>query len=217
MPPIVSIVGKSKSGKTTLMEELIGELKSRGYRVGTIKHTPQGMTFDELDKDSWRHIQAGSEATAVSAPNKVVLIKPVTQALTLDEVARLVGEDCDIILTEGFKQGNAPKIEVHRREVGPPLSAVKKLIAIATDEPLETKTRQFSLQDIEGLADLLEQGFIKPQKERLSLYINNVPVPLSSFPREIISNVLLTMVSCLKGVGEVSSLDIFLRKETKQD
>jgi len=215
MPPIVSIVGKSKSGKTTLMEELIGELKSRGYRVGTIKHTPQGMTFDELDKDSWRHIQAGSEATAVSAPNKVVLIKPVTQALTLDEVARLVGEDCDIILTEGFKQGNAPKIEVHRREVGPPLSAVKKLIAIATDEPLETKTRQFSLQDIEGLADLLEQGFIKPQKERLSLYINNVPVPLSSFPREIISNVLLTMVSCLKGVGEVRSLDISLRKKPK--
>jgi len=215
MPPIVSIVGKSKSGKTTLMEELIGELKSRGYRVGTIKHTPQGMTFDELDKDSWRHIQAGSEATAVSAPNKVVLIKPVTQALTLDEVARLVGEDCDIILTEGFKQGNAPKIEVHRREVGPPLSAVKKLIAIATDEPLETKTRQFSLQDIKGLADLLEQGFIKPQKERLSLYINNVPVPLSSFPREIISNVLLTMVSCLKGVGEVRSLDISLRKKPK--
>ncbi len=216
MPPIVSIVGKSKSGKTTLMEELIGELKSRGYRVGTIKHTPQGMTFDEPDKDSWRHIQAGSAAAAISSPNEVVLIKPVTQALTLDEMARLFGEDCDIILTEGFKQGNAPKIEVHRREVGPPLSAVKKLIAIATDEPLKTKVRQFSLQDIKGLADLLEKGFIKPQRERTSLYINNVPVPLSSFPREIINNVLLTMVSCLKGVGEVKSLDISLRKEPKQ-
>ena len=217
MPPIVSIVGKSKSGKTTLMEGLIRELKSRGCRVGTIKHTPQGMAFDVPDKDSWRHIQAGSEVTAISSPHQVVLIKPVTPALTLDEIARLIGEDCDIILAEGFKQGSAPKIEVHRREVGPPLSAVKKLIAIATDEPLETKTRQFSLQDIKGLADLLEKGFIKPQRERTSLYINNVSVPLTTFPREIISNVLLTMVSCLKGVGEVSSLDIFLRKETKQD
>jgi len=217
MPPIVSIVGKSKSGKTTLMEGLIRELKSRGCRVGTIKHTPQGMAFDVPDKDSWRHIQAGSEVTAISSPHQVVLIKPVTPALTLDEIARLIGEDCDIILAEGFKQGSAPKIEVHRREVGPPLSAVKKLIAIATDEPLETKTRQFSLQDIKGLADLLEKGFIKPQRERTSLYINNVSVPLTSFPKEIISNVLLTMVSCLKGVGEVSSLDIFLRKETKQD
>ncbi len=216
MPPIVSIVGKSKSGKTTLMKELIRELKSRGYRVATIKHTPQGMTFDVPDKDSWRHIQAGSEVTVITSPDKVVLIKPVAQALTLDEVAHLIGEDCDIILTEGFKQGNAPKIEVHRKEIGPPLSAVKKLIAIATDEPLETTTRQVSLQDIKGLADLLERGFIKPQKERTSLYINNVLVPLTTFPREIISNVLLTMVSCLKGVGEVRSLDIFLRKEIKQ-
>ena len=216
MPPIVSIVGKSKSGKTTLMEGLIRELKSRGYRVGTIKHTPQGMTFDVPDKDSWRHIQAGSEVTAISSPDKVVLIKPVTQALTLDEIAHLIGEDCDIILAEGFKQDNAPKIEVHRREVGLPLSAVKKLIAIATDEPLETKTRQFSLQDIKGLADLLEEGFIKPQRERFSLYVNNVPVVLSSFPKEIVSNVLLSMASSLKGVGEVKSLDIFLRKESKQ-
>jgi len=217
MPPIVSIVGKSKSGKTTLMEGLIRELKSRGCRVGTIKHTPQGMAFDVPDKDSWRHIQAGSEVTAISSPHQVVLIKPVTPDITLDEIARLIGEDCDIILAEGFKQGSAPKIEVHRREVGPPLSAVKKLIAIATDEPLETKTRQFSLQDIKGLADLLEKGFIKPQRERTSLYINNVSVPLTSFPKEIISNVLLSMASSLKGVGEVSSLDILLRKETKQD
>jgi len=216
MPPIVSIVGKSKSGKTTLMEGLIRELKSRGYRVGTIKHTPQGMTFDEPDKDSWRHIQAGSEATVISSRDKVVLIKPVTQALTLDELAHLVGEDYDIILTEGFKQGSAPKIEVHRREVGPPLSHIKKLIAIVTDEPLETKTRQFSRQDFKGLADLLEKSFIKPQRERTSLCINNVPVPLTTFPKEIISNVLLTMVSCLKGVGEVRSLDISLRKEPKQ-
>lgn len=216
MPPIVSIVGKSKSGKTTLIEGLVRELKSRGYRVTTIKHTPQSMTFDVPDKDSWRHIQAGSEVTVISSLDRVVLIKPVAQTLTLDEIAHLIGEDCDIILTEGFKQDNAPKIEVHRREVGTPLSTIKKLIAIATDEPLETKTRQFSLQDIKGLADLLEKGFIKPQRERISLYINNVSVPLTTFPREIISNVLLAIISSLKGVGEVRSLDISLRRESKQ-
>ena len=214
MPPIVSIVGKSKSGKTTLIEGLVRELKSRDYRVTTIKHTPQSMTFDVPDKDSWRHIQAGSEVTVISSLDRVVLIKPVAQTLTLDEIAHLIGEDCDIILAEGFKQDNAPKIEVHRREVGTPLSAVKKLIAVATDEPLETKTRQFSLQDIKGLADLLEKGFIKPQRERISLYINDVSVPLTTFPREIISNVLLAMASCLKGVGEVSSLDISLRRNS---
>jgi len=215
MPPVVSIVGKSKSGKTTLVEGLIRELKSRGYLVGTIKHTPQGMTFDVADKDSWRHIQAGSETTAISSPDRFVLIKPVTRVFTLDEIARLIGEDCDIIIAEGFKQDSAPKIEVHRREVGSPLSAVRKLIAIATDEPLETKARQFSLQDIKGLADLLEEGFIKPRRERISLYINNVPVPLSSFPKKIITDVLLAMASTLKGAGEVSSLDISLKKEPR--
>jgi len=92
---------------------------------------------------------------------------------------------------------------------------VRKLIAIATDEPLETKARQFSLQDIKGLADLLEEGFIKPRRERISLYINNVPVPLSSFPKKIITDVLLAMASTLKGAGEVSSLDISLKKEPR--
>ncbi len=213
MPSIISIVGNSKSGKTTLIEKLIRELKSRGYKVATIKHTPQGMTFDEPDKDSWRHIQAGSKATVISSQDRMVLIKPVASDITLDEIAHLLGEDYDIILTEGFKQGNAPKIEVHRREAGPPLSDIKKLIAIATDEPLETETRQFSLEDVKGLADLLEEGFIKPQVERLSLYINNAPVPLSTFPKELITNVLMAIASSLKGVGEVRSLEIFLGKK----
>ena len=212
MPPIVSVIGKSKSGKTTLIEKLVQELKSRGYRVATIKHIPRGVNFDEPGKDSWRHIQAGSEATAVSAPDKIVLIRPVGQDATLDEIAHLLGEDYDIILTEGFKQGNAPKIEVHRKDVGPPLKNIRKLIGIVTDELLETKRRQFSPDDIEDIADLLEKGFIKPQAERLSLHVNNMPITLTAFPRQIISSVMVAMASCLKGVGEIRSLQVFLRK-----
>lgn len=212
MPPIVSIVGKSKSGKTTLMEKLIGELKSRGYRVATVKHTPQEMTFDEPGKDSWRHTQAGSEAAVISSSDKIVLIKPISSGFNLEQIAYLLGEDYDIILTEGFRHGDAPKIEVHRKQAGPPLASVKKLIAIATDEPLETKARQFSLEDTKGLADLLEKGFIKPQRERLSLYANHTPIVLSSFPRQIITNILLALASSLKGVKKVKSLDIFYRK-----
>ena len=212
MPSIVSIVGNSRSGKTTLIAKLIEELKARGYRVATIKHAPHHMTFDQPDKDSWYHIRAGSEATAISSYDKLVLIKSVPEYITLDDIAPLFGEDYDIILTDGFKQDNAPKIEMHRREAGPPLSDVKKLIAIATDEPLETETRQFSLDDTNGLADLIEEGFIKPQGERLSLYINDVAIALSAFPRELITNVLVAIASSLKGVEKVSSLKMFLRK-----
>ena len=213
MPPVVSIVGKSKSGKTTLIEKLVQELKSRGYRVATIKHIPQEINFDEPGKDSWRHIQAGSEATAVSSPDKIVLVKPVAQEATIDEVASLLGEDYDIILAEGFERGSTPKIEVHRKDGGALIEGLKKLIAIVTDEPLETRKRQFSPEDIGALVDLLEKGFIKPQKERISFYVNNMPITLTLFPRQIISNVVLAMASCLKGVGEIRTLKIFVKKE----
>jgi molybdopterin-guanine dinucleotide biosynthesis protein B len=212
MPPVVSIVGKSKSGKTAIIERLVQELKSRGYRVATIKHSPLGTSFDKPGKDSWRHIQAGSEATVVSSPDNLVMVKPVSQDSTLEEIVRLLGEDYDIILCEGFKQGNAPKIEIHRKDAGALLKNIKKRIAIITDEQLETKARQFSFEDNKSLADLLERGFIKPQKERISLYVNNTPITLTTFPKQIITSILVAMVSCLKGVKEISSLQIFLRQ-----
>ena len=217
MPHVVSIVGKSESGKTRLIEKLVRELKSRGYRLATVKHTPHGMDFDVPDKDSWRHMQAGSEATVISSPDKLVLIKHVAPETTLEEIARIFGEDYDLILAEGFKQGNAPKIEVHRKGTGPPFSNIKKLIAIASDEPLETKVRQFPFEDVKGLANLLEKGFIEPQRERAALYVNNTSIPLSTFPKEFITNVFLAMVSPLKGVGKVRKLEFFIRREPEQD
>ena len=165
MPPIVAIVGKSKSGKTTLIEKLIPELKARGYRVASVKHTTHSLSFDESGKDSWRHAKAGSDAVAISSPDKIVMIKHNTRDLTLDQIAHLLGEDYDIIVAEGFKQSNAPKIEVHRKEIGPPLSSLTKLMAIVTNEPLETKNRQFSLDDIKGVVDLLEKNILKNEPE----------------------------------------------------
>jgi molybdopterin-guanine dinucleotide biosynthesis protein B len=214
MPPIVSIVGRSKSGKTTLVEKLTRELGSRGYRVATIKHTHGGMSFDKPGKDTWRYLEAGSVAAVASAEDRLVLIRPAAPQ-TLSGIARVLGEDCDLIIAEGFKQGDAPKIEVHRREVGPRLSGLRKLVAVVTDEPLTTRARQFGFDDIKALADLLETGFISPQRERLSVYVNDAPLTLSAFPREFVTNVLLAMASSLKGVGKVRSLDIFLRRDEK--
>lgn len=147
------------------MEALISELKSRGYRIATIKHSAHKLSFDKPNKDSWRHIQAGSQTTAIVSQNQIVVLKIVSQEPSLDDAVHLLGNDYDIILAEGFKQSNAPKIEVHRKEVGASLSGITNLIAIATDEPLETKARQFPLHDIKGLADILENTFIRPKKK----------------------------------------------------
>jgi molybdopterin-guanine dinucleotide biosynthesis protein B len=140
------------------------------------------------------------------------MIKPIAQEATIDEVVNLLGEDYDIILAEGFKRGSTPKIEVHRKDSGALIEGLKKLIAVVTDEPLETRVRQFSPEDIGALVDLLEKGFIKPQSERISLYVNNMPVTLTLFPRQFISNVVLAIASCLKGVGEIRNLKIFVKK-----
>ena len=117
MLPVVSIIGKSNLGKTILMEGLIWGLKSRGYRVATVRYTSQGMIFDVPDKDNRRHLQAGNGVTVISSPDRVVLVKPVAQTLTFNGVAHFIGEDCDIILNEGFTQGNPLKIEVRSLDI----------------------------------------------------------------------------------------------------
>jgi molybdopterin-guanine dinucleotide biosynthesis protein MobB len=215
MPPVVSIVGRSGSGKTTLLEKLIGELASRGYRVAVVKHTPHRLAFDP-EKDTARYLAAGSQASMASVHDKLVLIKPLEREASLIDLVHLLGEDYDLVLTEGFKAEDAPKIEVHRREVGPPLGELKKLVAIVTDEPLPDKLRQFSFDDVKGLASFLESGYIQPQRERLAIYVNGVPLSLSAFPREIMTSVLLAMVSSLKGGSEVERLDVFLRHQPRE-
>jgi molybdopterin-guanine dinucleotide biosynthesis protein MobB len=213
MPPIVSIVGRSKSGKTTLIEKLIVELKSRGYHIATAKHTHRDMTLPESDKDSDRHLKAGSETSLIVDPHGLMMIKPLQKELNLTQIAQIIGEDYDLILTEGYKQDDAPKIEVHRKENAPPLTDVKKLFAVVTDEQLDTKVRQFALDDVKPIADLLETGFIKPNRERFTLEVNGVPIALNAFTEEIVENVVLAMANNLKGVGKIGTLKIFLKKE----
>jgi len=216
MPPVISIVGPSNSGKTTFLVKLVAALVSRGYRVATAKHTAEDISFDKPDKDTWRHLEAGSGATAAVSSTQLALIQRLEADFKLDELTRLLGEEYDLILTEGFKQGDAPKIEVHRRVSGPRLEGVSKIIAVATDEPLGEGVRQFPLDDAVPLADFIEQGFLKPQAERLSVYVNGKPLALSVFPREFVTNVLLAMAASLKGVGEIEDLDISLHRHVDE-
>jgi molybdopterin-guanine dinucleotide biosynthesis protein B len=74
MIPIVSIVGKSDSGKTTLLEKLVAELKSRGFRVGTIKHDAHSFEIDHEGKDSWRHKKAGASVSIISSAEKIGMV-----------------------------------------------------------------------------------------------------------------------------------------------
>ena len=215
MRPIISIVGKSKSGKTTLLEGLIIELKQRGYTVAVIKHASDDFELDKVGKDSWRLSQAGSEVVAISSPNKLAVIKQVEHDLSPRELPHFIGGDYDLLLTEGFKRGGIPKIEVHRKEQGKELlCSPRQLLAVVTDEPLSVDVPQFSKEEVQGLADLIENRLLTQRKEDdVELVINNVPVPLKRFVRSFLAKTLLGMVSALRGVKEVKSLHIWLRRQ----
>ena len=212
MPPIVSIVGKSSSGKTTFLEKLIRELTSRGYRVATIKHSHHSISFDNPNKDSWRHAQAGAASTLVSSTTEIQVIKPLSRELTVDELARNLGEEFDLILTEGFSKGDMPKIEVHRKEAGPLLETANKLFAIVTDEPLDTGVKQFSLEDVQGVAEMVEKDYIKPNQERLVFYINGEKIPLEVSPHQTIDKILSATAGRIKEVKEVKDFELRYHK-----
>jgi molybdopterin-guanine dinucleotide biosynthesis protein B len=164
--PVVSIVGKSNSGKTTLLEKLIPELKRRGYRVATVKHDTHGFEVDRPGKDTWRLAQAGADAVVISSSDKLALIKRVAREQSLAEIAALVGE-ADIVLTEGYKRGPAPKIEVSRRAISTELlCTADELVAIASDQRFPLPVPQFALDDAAGLADVLEERFLKAARRR---------------------------------------------------
>lgn len=214
MPPIIFIVGKSNSGKTTIVERLIVEFKRRGYRVATIKHEAYGFDIDKPGKDSWRHAQAGSDAVVLSSSQKLALIKNVDHEPSTAELARLIGTDFDIIIVEGFKQGKGLKIEVHRKELGELVCDPREITAVVTDEPLALDVPQFHPDDASALAELIEKR-LPASKEETNVFINGKPVPLSPFPQEFISKTLLGMVSALKGIEEPQSIDISVTRKPK--
>jgi molybdopterin-guanine dinucleotide biosynthesis protein B len=112
MIPIVCFVGRSNSGKTTLLTWVVRELKLRGYRVAVIKHSHHDFDIDQPGKDTWRLAQAGSDVVAISSPNKIAIIERVDTELPLEQIERLMAGKVDIVLAEGYKNGNTAKIRV---------------------------------------------------------------------------------------------------------
>jgi molybdopterin-guanine dinucleotide biosynthesis protein MobB len=160
--PLICLVGKSGCGKTTFLEKLIPELKSRGYRIGTVKHHAHpGFDIDKPGKDTWRHAQAGSDHVVIAAPDKIASIRKLPDRLSLDRILTNF-TDVDLILAEGFSRTEFPKIEILRTDWYPkPLEHVSNRVAWVTDCPdLDTGLPVFELSDYKGLADFIEFKYL---------------------------------------------------------
>jgi molybdopterin-guanine dinucleotide biosynthesis protein B len=165
MPPILSIVSKKGSGKTTLIEKLIPELKSRGYRVGTIKHDTHGFEIDREGKDTWRHKQAGAHTVAISSPWKISVIKDVDWEMDLDRIVESYFSDLDVVITEGYKWARKAQVEVFRGASHErPLYTKEEphpLMAVMSDIDIDLGVPRFHIDDVQGLADFVESNLLK--------------------------------------------------------
>jgi molybdopterin-guanine dinucleotide biosynthesis protein MobB len=158
--PLLSFVGKSGVGKTTLIEKIIAEIKQRGYSIAVIKHHVHTTPIDERGKDSRRFAEAGARIAIVSSPIEIARFEQVPHELSLAEIAAQIS-NVDLILTEGFKREAAPKIEVSRTALGTDLiGRAEDLIAVVSDHPITINLPRFDLEDVTGICRFLIAQFL---------------------------------------------------------
>lgn len=161
MPQVICIVGRSQSGKTTLIEKLIPVLKNKGYRIGTIKHSHHIFDFDKSGKDSWRHKDAGAETVIIASPGKIAMVKNDHDG-TLESLQHYF-DDLDLLITEGYKGARKPKIEVVRaaRHDDALLKDDGNLVAVVSDADIDIDLPVFGLEDVDNLANFIEEHYLK--------------------------------------------------------
>lgn len=162
--PIVSFVGRSNSGKTTLIERVIPELVRAGYKVATVKHAGHGFDLDTEGKDSWRHKRAGASSVMVLSKGSMAMFADVSDQMTVEEVRdRFLDRTYDLIIAEGWKHEGYPKIVIVREQVGEIPVSTEGLLAVVSDRQIDLSVPLFGLDDVVGVAALIMKQFPKPQ------------------------------------------------------
>jgi molybdopterin-guanine dinucleotide biosynthesis protein B len=160
-PPAVSIIGWSGVGKTTLVERLVPELRSRGLRVGVVKHSSDAHPLHRSGSDTARFGQSGAALVAFATPVGVQLSVQEDPAHALLPLLEKFGDWVELVLVEGWKDGPLPKLEVWREGFGPLLAATRPdVLAVVTDAPKlpegsPERLRRFGTAELQELA-----GFI---------------------------------------------------------
>lgn len=159
MIPVISVVGWHDTGKTAFIVALVAALKRRGLRVATIKHTRGSFDIDQPGTDTWRHAQAGSDVVVISGGSKLVFIERRESELPLDDVVSRLPSNIDLVITEGYKEGNKPKIEITSKECeGRRIASSDELVAlIEREERDKDGEERFNAERVGEVIELLEQ------------------------------------------------------------
>lgn len=166
--PVLGFVAASGTGKTTLLTRLIPILKQDGLRIGLIKHSHHDFEIDQAGKDSFRLRKAGASPVMLVSRYRRAIISDFIQEeepQLIDQLKQFDQSELDLILVEGFKAEQFPKIEIHRASLKKPLlyPTDPNIIAIATDSAIETPAylTQLDLNRPELIAAFIQTHVMK--------------------------------------------------------
>lgn len=165
--PVLGITAYSGIGKTTLLKQLLPLMRAKGLRVGVIKHAHHDFEIDTPGKDSYEIRKAGANEMLIASGRRWALMVDTDEESDPnlhDMLDRLDLSNLDLVLVEGFKHENFPKIELHRPSAGRPLLFPddRNIIAVATDGelPQPTKLPVLDLNDIHSINRFIEENMI---------------------------------------------------------
>ena len=196
-PLVLGIYGKSDSGKTVLITKVISWLKSNGYTVATIKITDKKISMDTKGKDTDRYKTAGSDLIVFSTGIETTIITPM--AMKIDDIISYISDGpIDIILIEGANDSKTPKIRIDDQS------------------RIRENTLWTYQDDIDKIKIYIEKQ-LRKKRDRMAgsivLKVNGKNIPLTEFPKEFIENTIEAMISSLKGVNEIETIEISIKKK----
>ncbi|MGI6328814.1 MAG: molybdopterin-guanine dinucleotide biosynthesis protein B [Dethiobacteria bacterium] len=175
MIPIFSIVGHSKTGKTTYIRKLIKELRLKGYKVAVIKHDPLDHgDVDRAGSDTSYFFEEGSSAVVLSSPSRLSIFRRMDKDTPPEKIVPLCG-DIDCAILEGYKRWDYPKIEIWSRIKGKLEINPKQLLAIVFDQEEDREALMDIVpkalpvllkDDLEGMISLLEDSILRKGGEQ---------------------------------------------------
>ncbi len=155
---LYGVIGWKNAGKTGLMERLVAEISGRGFSVSTVKHAHHVFDVDQPGKDSYRHRAAGAREVLLASRKRFALMHELREEEepTLEELLGKLAP-VDLVLVEGYKRDQHPKVEAYRAETGNPLIAPgdTTIRAIASDTQITSDRPVFDLNDTRAIADFI--------------------------------------------------------------
>ncbi len=158
MMRVIGVCGFKNSGKTTLVEKLVGYLTQRGFKISTVKHAHHDFDIDHEGRDSFRHRKAGASEVAVISQNRFAIMNELrgTVPPTLEDILAKLSP-CDLVIVEGYKRDAHDKIEVRNLELDHPALAETDptIVAVAANGPSMASVPVFDRDDVQALAQFI--------------------------------------------------------------